>query len=49
MCRMLRFKDDPRTGDQDYLRLTLEAVPAWLRGRSMRTPQPVGSAVVGSE
>jgi transcriptional regulator with XRE-family HTH domain len=38
MCRQLGFKDDPKKGDHEYLSLTLETVPPWLPGRSMRTP-----------
>jgi transcriptional regulator with XRE-family HTH domain len=34
------FKDDPRKGDRDKLRLELELVPGWAPGRSMKWPRP---------
>lgn len=38
MCRTLGFKDDPAKRDDEYLRLTLETVPLWRPGHSMRAP-----------
>jgi len=38
MSRMLGFKDDPTKRDDEYLRLTLETVPLWRPGHSMRAP-----------
>jgi len=34
------YKDDPRKGDRDQLRLELEMVPGWAPGRSMKWPRP---------
>lgn len=39
MCRMMRFKDDPRKGDHEYLRLEMDLVPLWRPGHSMRAPE----------
>jgi hypothetical protein len=36
MCRLFRFKDDPQKDDHENLRLTLETIPTWAPGRSMR-------------
>jgi transcriptional regulator with XRE-family HTH domain len=44
MCRMMRFKDDPRKGDHENLRLEMDTVPLWRPGHSMRAPRPGGAA-----
>jgi len=36
MCRMMGFKDDPRKGDEEYLRLEMETIPHWRPGHPMR-------------
>ena len=35
-CRLLGFKDDPKKGDDENLRLEAETVPIWWPGRPMR-------------
>jgi hypothetical protein len=35
-CRMMGFKDDPRKGEGENLRLEMETVPAWRPGYPMR-------------
>jgi hypothetical protein len=44
--RAVGFKDDPRKGDGETLRLEMEAVPGWAPGRSMRTPRPAKKIAV---
>jgi transcriptional regulator with XRE-family HTH domain len=39
MCRVMRFRDDPRKSDQETLRLEAETVPIWRPGLSMRAPR----------
>ncbi len=36
MARKMGFKDDPKRGDEEMLRLSIETVPVWMPGQSMR-------------
>jgi transcriptional regulator with XRE-family HTH domain len=36
MARMMGFRDDPKRGDSEMLRLSMETVPVWMPGHSMR-------------
>jgi transcriptional regulator with XRE-family HTH domain len=35
-ARQFKFKDDPKRGDQEMLALSIETVPMWMPGTSMR-------------
>ena len=36
ICRMMRFKDDPRKSDNENLQLEAETIPIWRPGPPMR-------------
>ena len=38
VCRAMGFKDDPRKRDNEYLELSMDTVPLWRPGLSMRGP-----------
>jgi transcriptional regulator with XRE-family HTH domain len=38
-CRFMGFKDNPKKGDEESLRLEAETVPIWWPGRPMRAPE----------
>ncbi len=42
MCRTMGFKDNPKKGDDEYLKLSVEIVPVWRPGYSMRGPKIKG-------
>jgi len=42
LCRAMGFKDDPKKDDREHLELSLETVPVWRPGYSMRRPQEKG-------
>ncbi len=39
MARMMGFKDNPKRGEKEMLRLSMETVPVWMPGQSMRGGQ----------
>ena len=39
MARMMGFKDNPKRKDEDSLSLTMETVPEWMPGTSMKGAQ----------
>jgi len=43
------FKDDPKKGDREELRLELELVPGWAPGRSMKPPKPAVMVAILNE
>ena len=38
LCRAMGFEDEPKKEDKETLRLSLETIPLWRPGHSMRPP-----------
>lgn len=41
-ARMMRFRDDPKKGGPEVLKLSVETVPVWMPGENMRARMPKG-------